>query len=107
MSWRGFPSDRASLYPRLGHHPPRRNSNFKWDFGRLGQALNGSLGRYEIYVFKRVGALGGLFKTHKLPLQPFALKGQSIVGRWRRKGISTPNRLIEMDNRSGHHAAIV
>ena len=59
----GFPSDRASLYPRLGHHRPLRNSHFQWDFEHLGQALNGSLGRYEIYVSKRVGALGGLFKT--------------------------------------------
>ena len=94
----GFPSDTASVYPRLGYHRPLRT---------LGRPPEVFLGSYEIYVYKRVGELGGLFKTYKLPLWPFMLKGQSIVRRWRRKRISPPNRLIEMDHRSGHHAAII
>ena len=103
----GLPSDTASVYPQLGYHRPLRNSHFQWDSEHLGQAARGFLGSYEIYVYKRVGELGGLFKTYKLPLWPFMLKGQSIVRRWRRKRISPPNRLIEMDHRSGHHAAII
>ena len=103
----GFPSDTASVYPRLGYHRPVRNSHFQWDSEHLGQAARGFLGSYEIYVYRRVGELGGLFKTYKLPLRRFVLKGQSIVRRWRRKRISPPNRLIEMDHRSGHHAAII
>ena len=64
----GFPSDTASVYPRLGYHRPVRNSNFQRDSEHLGQAARGFLGSYEIYVYKRVGGLGGLFKTYKLPL---------------------------------------
>ena len=65
-----FPSDTASVYPRLAYHRPMRNSHFQWDSEHLGQAARGFLGSYEIYVYKRVGELGGLFKTYKLPLWP-------------------------------------
>ena len=102
-----FPSDTASAYPRSDHHRPLRNSHLQWYSEHLRQAVNGFLGHYKVHAYKRVGELGSLFKTYKLPLRRFVLKGQSIVRRWRRKRISSPNRLIEMDYRPGHHAAIV